>query len=68
MSESPGWGAEAPRRRFLGQLWAAVKDLANTVFHEPNQLTILDLGELETRTHPLLLTGSRRHPGGPRRR
>jgi hypothetical protein len=57
LAEAQGWGEEDPRRAFLDQLWAAAKYLANTVLHEANQPTMLDLSEPESRTH-LLLTAA----------
>jgi hypothetical protein len=57
LAEAQGWGEEDPRRAFLDQLWAAAKYLANTVLHEANQPTMLEIGEPETRTH-LLLTAA----------
>jgi hypothetical protein len=57
VGDAQGWGEEDPRRRFLDQLWTAAKGLANTVLHEANQPTMLNLSEPESRTH-LLLTAA----------
>ena len=57
VADARGWGEEDPRRRFLDGLWAAAKDLPNTVLHEANQPAMLNLGEPETRAH-LLLTAT----------
>lgn len=54
VADGKGWDEEDPRRRFLDQLWSAAKNLPNTVLHEANQPTMLNLGEPETRMHVLL--------------